>query len=441
MNNLGAKADNLLRLKNEFGVNVPEFEAVPFATLIHDFSGIKVTLEALVNEFLSGKKDLSETSTLIRSVLVTVTARDEIASEVANRLHLEGYRKVSFRTSAELEDGAVDSYAGQYQSFLDIEFSAQSLSENAVKCFSSLVGETVINYAKERGVRSFVIGGSVVVQQMFYGKASGVLFTENGSGQLQLAFNVSWQNTVVEGEDAEELLVNRWNLSEQKLSPEIRALCVSALAIEARIGRPLDIEWAYNSNGVAFLQIRPITKPMLDYRFEWDATNISENYPGITLPLTYSVIRQFYSGVYLSFFKMLGAKQSEVDAKTSIADNMLGYLDGRVYYRISNWYEAVKLIPGKRNQEYFEAMLNPVKKRGEANRSRMDLRSALTIARFVGLVLSSERRSRKFSKLMIEKIAFYDAVNFDYINAATILESGKLIRKERFWTSSGPPRS
>jgi pyruvate,water dikinase len=430
MSNLGAKADNLLRLKNEFGLNVPEFEAVPFERLIQDFSEVKASLEDTVNAFLTGKKNLPVTSSLLKSALASVTVKDDASSEIANRLRASGYRKVSFRTSAELEDGAVDSYAGQYQSFLDIDISAKSLSEYAIKCFTSLVGDTVINYSKQRGVRSFEIGGSVVIQQMFYGKASGVLFTENGSGKLQIAFNKSWQNTVVEGEDAEELIVDRINIDNEKLTTEIRSLCLAALAVEARIGRPLDIEWAYDSISVAFLQFRPITKPMLDYRFEWDSTNISENYPGITLPLTYSVIRQFYSGVYLSFFKMLGAKKSEIDAKTWIADNMLGYLDGRVYYRISNWYEAIKLVPGKRNQEYFEAMLNPVKKRGEAIKSRMDIRSAFALARFVGLVLSSERRSREFSKLIIRKIAFYDAINFDYINANTILESGKQIRKE-----------
>ena len=424
MNALGAKADNLIRLRDEFGVRVPIFTAIPFAELVGDFKVVAAALEKSVDAFLAGKKSLGETRKSLASQLAAVS----VVEHPLSLIPVSG--KVSFRTSALLEDGGTDSYAGQYQSFLDIELSPDSLREYALKCFASLVGDTVINYAKERGVRKFAIGGSLIVQEMFYGQASGVLFTENGAGQLQLAFNRFWQNTVVEGEDAQELFVSRLSLDSAKLPAQLRTLCSQALEIEARVGRPLDIEWAYDSGSVVFLQFRPITKVSLDYRFEWDATNISENYPGITLPLTYSVIRQFYSSVYLSFFRLLGASSRDIEAKTPIADNLLGYLDGRVYYRISNWYEAVKLIPGKRNQEYFEAMLNPVKKRGSSEKSRLDFRSLLAIGRFVGLVLSSERRSRRFSRRIVSKIAFYDAINFDYINAATILEQGKLIRKE-----------
>ena len=63
-----------------------------------------------------------------------------------------------------------------------------------------MLSDQVLNYAKSRGVSEFKLGGSVIVQEMFYGKSSGVLFTENGFGQLQLAVSDSWQNTVVEGE-------------------------------------------------------------------------------------------------------------------------------------------------------------------------------------------------------------------------------------------------
>ncbi|MBU6145066.1 MAG: hypothetical protein KGQ56_06305, partial [Acidobacteria bacterium] len=274
------------------------------------------------------------------------------------------------------------------------------------------------------------LAGSVIVQKMFYGSNSGVLFTENGSGELQLAITNSWRNTVVEGEDAKELRIPRFELGKADIPNQLRQLCEASLRIEAAVGRPIDVEWAYNKQGVAFLQYRPITQPMLEYSFEWDSTNISENYPGITLPLTYSVIRQFYGSVYLSFFRMLGAKEKDIAGAAPITENMLGYLDGRVYYRITNWYEAIKLMPGKRNQEYFEAMLNPVRKRGKSEQSKLDLKSFLTICRFVVLLLRSEGISKRFAKSIAAKIAAYDAVNFDYINAATILESGKKIRRE-----------
>jgi hypothetical protein len=46
------------------------------------------------------------------------------------------------------------------------------------------------------------------------------------------------------------------------------------------------------------------------------------------------------------------------------------------------------------------------------------------------LILRSEGISKRFSKRIAKKIAFYDAINVDYINAASLLQSGKKIRQE-----------
>jgi pyruvate,water dikinase len=430
MSKLGAKADNLLRMQTEFELNVPPFIAIAFEDLILEYKQASNSLESLVNDFLNSTKSLEETSALIAQQLSKVKLDKEQLGSYFEAIAANSWAAVSFRTSAAVEDGGADSFAGQYQSFVDQEFTYENLEKYALLCFGSMVSSTVINYAKERGLTQFNLGGSVIVQEMFYGDTSGVLFTENGSGELQIALTNSWQNTVVEGEDASELLVNRLEIDSIKMPRQLRELCKAALVIEAKVGRPLDIEFSYDSQVLTFLQFRPITKPMLEYSFDWDSSNISENYPGITLPLTYSVIRQFYGSVYLSFFKMLGASKKDIADKAPITQNMLGYLDGHVYYRITNWYEGIKLVPGRRNQEYFEAMLNPVKKRGEAAKSRMDLKSIIAITRFLILLLRSEGISKRFSKRIAKKISFYDAINVDYINAASLLQSGKKIRQE-----------
>jgi pyruvate,water dikinase len=430
MSKLGAKADNLLRMQTEFELNVPPFIAIAFEDLILEYKQASNSLESLVNDFLNSTKSLEETSALIAQQLSKVKLDKEQLGSYFEAIAANSWAAVSFRTSAALEDGGSDSFAGQYQSFVDQEFTLENLEKYALLCFGSMVSSTVINYAKERGLLQFNLGGSVIVQEMFYGDTSGVLFTENGSGELQIALTNSWQNTVVEGEDASEFLVNRLEIDSMKMPRQLRELCKAALVIETKVGRPLDIEFSYDSQVLTFLQFRPITKPMLEYSFDWDSSNISENYPGITLPLTYSVIRQFYGSVYLSFFKMLGASKNDIADKAPITQNMLGYLDGHVYYRITNWYEGIKLVPGRRNQEYFEAMLNPVKKRGEAAKSRMDLKSIIAITRFLILILRSEGISKRFSKRIAKKIAFYDAINVDYINAASLLQSGKKIRQE-----------
>lgn len=430
LNEIGGKAGNLLLLRDKYELYVPEFEILRFRDIVNGFNEIGEQLEITIKSFLNDESTLDQCEKTLDHAIAGLSLNRSILEQALGKLLAKQVSKVSVRTSATLEDGSKDSFAGQYQSFLDLDLNLENLEIYCTKSFKSLLSNNVLAYAKSKAIEQYPVTGSVIIQEMFYGEASGVLFSENGSNQIQIAMTNSWQNQVVEGGDAREILVDKQELQKSDLPDILKTLCKHSLTLESLEGYPGDIEWAFNANQLAFLQYRPITLPNLNYSFEWDSTNIAENYPGITLPLTYSVIRQFYGAVYLAFFKMLGAKQKDLDAAAPITENMLGYLDGRVYYRITNWYKAIKLMPGKRNQEYFEAMLNPVRKRGKAEKTRMDFKSVITLIRLAFLLMNSDRISREFSKKISAKISFYEKVNFDYLNAATLLESGKRLRKE-----------
>lgn len=428
--NIGSKAINLKKLRDDFGYNVPDFIAIPFSEIIQDFEALSNKLTSITNDFLQRKASLEESFNKLSQELERVQLNVNELQKHTTELLTKRWVRVSYRTSASLEDGAEHSFAGQYESFLDQEVTRESLQIHVLKSFRCLFSERVINYARARGLTEFQVSGSLIVQEMFFGEGSGVAFSENGAGKIQITYVNSWRNTVVEGENASDVLIDRTELEQVKISPILRELAEKVLALELATGLPVDVEWAYRGNKLMFLQFRPITNRRLDYSFEWDSTNISENYPGITLPLTYSLIRQFYAGVYMAFFKMLGAKPSDIQAKQHVADNMLGYLNGRVYYRISNWYEAIKLVPGRFNQEFFEGMLNPVKRRGKAERAPLDFKSLVALSKFLRLVLRSEKLSRRFSKQIADKISFYDAIDFGYINASAIVDASRKARTE-----------
>lgn len=105
-------------------------------------------------------------------------------------------------------------------------------------------------------------------------------------------------------------------------------------------------------------------------KIAWDRTNIGENYPGITLPLTYSFIRFAYGHVYESFLRLLNVRTSTINERRSVLQNMLGYIEGRVFYRIDNWYVFLTFLPGYRfNREFFETMLDPAQKKKDRVRN------------------------------------------------------------------------
>jgi pyruvate,water dikinase len=429
MTGLGSKAENLARLRDEFALTVPEFVSLPFAECIDDFERLGPALCAIIDGVLRGG-DLSAALTEIERELGGVRVRTSAEPTLA-AIASRGWDRVSCRTSAALEDGAGNSFAGQYESFVDLEPVVAVLRTAILDCFRSVVSERVIRYAAAHGIERFVVDGSVIVQRMFFGIESGVLFTENGTGALSIASAQSWRNDVVAGAEAAERILPRHELAGADIPGHIRELCDVALTIERRVGVPVDIEWAFDGTTLAFLQFRPQTTPMREYVLDWDSTNISENYPGVTLPLTYSVIRQLYAGVYPAFLRLLGTSESRLRANAAVFDNMLGYVGGHVFYRISNWYEVVKFLPGRANQEFFEAMLNPVTRRGQrGGRRRIDFVTVAVAVRFVWLLARSERLSRRFRDSFAVKLDAFESYHVDFINAAAIFDATKRIRHE-----------
>lgn len=379
-------------MRDEFQVNVPEFTIVPFDDVVRIVSG-------------------------------RVTLNQKRLRQVHEEIVAQQWQKVSFRTSAIDEDGAHASFAGQYDSFVDIDYSEATLKKYILACYKSTTSQAVRRYAALHG-RAVQPGGSVVIQKMFYGKTSGVIFSEDGKGNMQVAYSRSWRNSVVDNDSAEELLVAKNDLHTAKVPSYIQQLVVITSRLEREMSRPVDIEWSYDGRSLAFLQIRPLTTLSLDYQLAWDSTNISENYPGVTLPLTYSFIRSVYATVYPDFLKRIGISKKKLDAHRAMFAHMLGYFEGRVFYRISSWYQLVDVIPGSKNRSYFEAMLNPVKKQAaQTQHQRTDIRSVIALLRFLCVLAASQRLSKRFERQFAVRFEVLQRAVPDGVNAEVVFRN------------------
>lgn len=144
------------------------------------------------------------------------------------------------------------------------------------------------------------------------------------------------------------------------LSPEqLQKICHHALLAEKQQKVPLDIEFALYQDTIYFLQARPITSLKKRDRVKiWDNSNIVESYSGITTPLTFSFIRNAYFAVYCQFCETIGISQKNIFKHRHILNNMLGLIQGRVYYNLLNWYKLVSLMPGfNYNKSFMEQMM------------------------------------------------------------------------------------
>jgi len=432
---IGRKAENLYKLKERFPALVPHFEVVEMSHIIKNWHALKTKLNIISLQYLTSAISQEQFQTERDSMINSFEVNTDLVQELEKVLHSHGLSKVSFRTSAAQEDLVSTSFAGQYVTFLDQDIGATVIKQCSIECAKSLFSDRVISYMKAHNASEFAQDGSIIVQKMYYGTASGVLFTENGKHEMSIAYAPSWRNTTVDGKLASHISIHKSqtfpieNLPSDLPRSILEVIAVSKVLEEVE-GHPLDIEWAVTDNSIALLQYRPITKINLQYSIEWDNTNIAESYPGITLPLTYTFIRKMYANVYPEFLKLLGKNNKDLVSKSQVFENMLGYVHGRVYYNIENWYRLVAMLPGYQyNKGFFEAMLVPAKIKNVQNNAKENtsltrkIRFSLIAIRFILLLLRTDSLSKKFVKKYTDRYDRYKAILWDYLTAEKVVQT------------------
>ncbi|MFW0793828.1 PEP/pyruvate-binding domain-containing protein [Gordonia sp. CPCC 205515] len=214
---------------------------------------------------------------------------------------------VAVRSSAVGEDGADQSFAGQYDTVLGVD-SVAGFDAAVRKCAASVRSRRASSYSGQGNATM-----NVVVQQMVDARAAGVVFTADpasgrrdlvvidavaGLGEALVDGTASPHHVVLDRSGA--VVVN--DVSEVPvLSPvEIQAICADALRAAQHWGRPIDLEWAIDRSGkLWWLQARPITtlpgdlnamdSPVTGVDDVYTRCNIGEMMPGAFCPLTASV--------------------------------------------------------------------------------------------------------------------------------------------------------
>ena len=131
--------------------------------------------------------------------------QEEILAAVTQlRTQYDGPISLAARSSATAEDLPEASFAGQHDSFLNIE-SDEQLLESCRRCFASLFTNRAIHYRLDKGFDHFAVSLSIGVMKMVRSDlaSSGVMFSiDTETGFPDVAFiNASWGlgETIVQG--------------------------------------------------------------------------------------------------------------------------------------------------------------------------------------------------------------------------------------------------
>jgi pyruvate, water dikinase len=226
------------RLADE-GVRVPG----GFATTAHAYreflaaNDLQEQIRGLLAEMDEGRASLARTGKEIRARIGKGRFPPELARAIRDAYRELGARvgredtDVAVRSSATAEDLPEASFAGQQESFLNVE-GEDALLDACRRCYASLFTDRAISYREQHGFGHLQVALSVGVQEMVRSDlaGAGVLFTldtDTGFPDLVL-INAAWGlgETVVQGTiEPDQYRVFKPFLHREGKHPVIEKLC------------------------------------------------------------------------------------------------------------------------------------------------------------------------------------------------------------------------
>jgi pyruvate,water dikinase len=100
---------------------------------------------------------------------------------------------VAVRSSATAEDSAGNSFAGEFETWVDV-VGADDVLAHIQKCYASVFTGRALSYALERGIDLSTVEMAVVVQKTVRVRSSGVMFTIDpiSGDRLRIVLEASW---------------------------------------------------------------------------------------------------------------------------------------------------------------------------------------------------------------------------------------------------------
>lgn len=218
------------------------------------------------------------------------------------------------RSSAVSEDSLEASFAGQFETFLNVSGN-EEIRQAIIRCIEAASADRIRHYTQSR-ITNADLRISVIIQNMVPAKCAGVIFTADpvthrrdkfiinavpGLGEDLVSGKKDGHHYEVfrSGSNLEEALKSDGQLLTED---QIKELLDGARRAEEHFRHPVDMEWAIDELGSLFwLQARPVTtldevhyNELDTVKHEstdvWTLGNIGEMMPGVTTPLTYSVV-------------------------------------------------------------------------------------------------------------------------------------------------------
>jgi pyruvate,water dikinase len=295
---LGSKAGNLILMKQK-GLPVPPGFCITCFAYTEFLE--KNNLTSYIGNILdkigtAPQKEKVKLLSDIRRSIIKAPITDVLYKEIEGIYLKSGFKKVAVRSSSSAEDLPGHSFAGQYDTYLNIS-GLPNLIDTVKKCWASLWSQRAYTYREKNGFDHLSVNIAVIIQKFIDADVSGVLFTVDSvggrpehliiescfglgsilvSGKITpdrivvskkrlhlLSYAVSEKKIKCVPDDAggvKELNVDRERIKALSLEePVIRKIARYALKAEKAFASPQDMEWALKGKKIYFLSFLPQT--------------------------------------------------------------------------------------------------------------------------------------------------------------------------------------
>jgi rifampicin phosphotransferase len=295
---VGGKGAHLGELSRIEGIRVPAGFCVTtdaFRRIMEAAPSIDDRLDRLSRLNPDDLETIRTLSAEIRRTLEGIAIPDDLAAAITRSLARLGEPAAyAVRSSATAEDLPTASFAGQQDTYLNVVGPAAIL-QHVSRCWASLFTERAVTYRLRNGFARRNVQMAVVVQQMVFPEAAGILFTADpvtsnrkvtsveatfGLGESLVSglvnadiYKVRDAEVITKTVATKRLAIHAspaGGTQEEAVDPErqeqpaltdAQAVRLARLGrrIEAYFGHPQDIEWCLVDGGFQIVQSRPIT--------------------------------------------------------------------------------------------------------------------------------------------------------------------------------------
>ncbi len=355
--NVGNKAAFLSYMKlNEF--NVPGGIVLGSDVFTETVSANKNKSEVDCLLKTLSPSNAKETSEKIIRLYSTLTLQDEIKAEIAG--HIDSNKKYAVRSSGIKEDLSGFSFAGQYDTLINVS-GIDDIVAAVIKCYLSVYSETVLSYLATNQLSAAESAMAVIIEEMVDSDISGVAFTVNpitgNDKEIFIEATAGQGENLVSGKvTAERYSYDWWNKKVTDTSGEllsgqnIAELADTALRIQQLFGYPCDIEFAYENDVLYILQARAITKILYGgIKDQWTTADFKDG--GVSSTVCTPYMWSLYEYIWESELRIF-LIESKILKPAELEKKLGDMFYGRPYWNLSVVKTAMAKVPGYKERDF-----------------------------------------------------------------------------------------